>query len=152
MRVALDPSSHPLLDEVGAETFFAWTEGVDYVFPNLAEGRALTGRDTPEEMARDLAGRYGEVILTCGAEGALWCSRGAEIVAVPAMPGPVVDTTGAGDAFAAGFLAARLEDSNAAEALAAGARLARRVVSQVGARPAHPTRDGRARSPARPRP
>ena len=54
---------------------------------------------------------------------------------MPAEPVDVVDTTGAGDAFAAGFLSARLDGAGPREALEAGCRLAARAVAQVGGRP-----------------
>jgi sugar/nucleoside kinase (ribokinase family) len=135
MTVAIDPSNHLQLQGVGPDRFFAWTKGADYLFPNLTEGKALTGHGDPETMARSLADRYGEVVLTMGAEGALWCRREEAIVRVAAESVPVVDTTGAGDAFAAGFLASRLSGGSPGEALAAGSSLAGRVVSQIGARP-----------------
>ncbi len=53
----------------------------------------------------------------------------------PAVTAPVVDTTGAGDAFAAGLLAARLAGAGPAAALAAGCEVAARAVARPGARP-----------------
>jgi sugar/nucleoside kinase (ribokinase family) len=54
---------------------------------------------------------------------------------VPAEPVAVVDTTGAGDAFAAGFLSAHLAGAEPVEALRAGCHIAARAVAQVGGRP-----------------
>lgn len=109
--------------------------GAGLLLPNLAEARALTGTDDPEAAARRLAAGGGEVVVTLGAGGALW-SDGERVVRVPAAPAPVVaDTAGAGDAFAAGLLHARLAGADPAEQLAAGTALAARCVGGVGARP-----------------
>ena len=59
--------------------------------------------------------------------------------ACPPRRRPRVDTTGAGDAFAAGLLAARLAAPAPAEALAAGCALAARAVVTAGARPPPPS-------------
>ena len=74
------------------------------------------------------------MVVTLREEGALW-TDGSEVVRVAAEPAEVVDTTGAGDAFAAGFLAARLRGAGPEEALGAGCALAARAVSSPGARP-----------------
>ena len=84
--------------------------------------------------ARALAESIPEVVVTLGEEGALW-SDGADVVRVAAEPAEVVDTTGAGDAFAAGLLAARLRGAGTEEALRAGCALAARAVGSTGARP-----------------
>jgi sugar/nucleoside kinase (ribokinase family) len=68
-----------------------------------------------------------------GAGGALWAS-GGEVVHRPAHPARVLDTTGAGDAFTAGLLAAWLAGRAPAEALDAGLALAAVVVGRAGAR------------------
>ena len=75
------------------------------------------------------------MVVTLGADGALW-TDGRESLHCDAVPvEAVVDSTGAGDAFAAGLLAARMDGAAPDEALAAGARLAARAVAQPGGRP-----------------
>ena len=71
-----------------------------------------------------------------GAGGARW-TDGRTTFEVPAEPVQVVDTTGAGDAFAAGLLSARFEGAGPREALEAGCRVAARAVARVGARPGY---------------
>jgi sugar/nucleoside kinase (ribokinase family) len=74
------------------------------------------------------------VIVKCGAEGAAW-SDGSQIVRVAADPITAVDSTGAGDAFAAGVLAAVLAGDDIEAALAAGNHLAAAAITKAGARP-----------------
>jgi ribokinase len=105
--VSVDPSSWALL-RPGA------IPPVDLLLPNAEEAARLEG----------------EMVVKLGADGARWGD-----VRVPAEPVAVVDTTGAGDAFAAGFLTARVGGAGRREALEAGCRVAARAVAQVGARP-----------------
>ncbi|MEQ0559825.1 PfkB family carbohydrate kinase [Amycolatopsis sp. NEAU-NG30] len=77
---------------------------VDYLLPNEEQLLGLTGAATPQDGARALLGRgIGCVAVTLGARGALVVTA-EETIAVPAFDVPVVDTTGCGDAFSAGFL------------------------------------------------
>lgn len=133
MTVSVDPSSAAPLAAVGAEAFLEWVEGVDLLLPNADEARVLSGEDDAEAAAVALAGSC-EVVVTLGAAGAVW-TDGREVVRVPAEATEVVDTTGAGDAFAAGLLVARLGGAGPAVALGAGCRLAARAVARAGARP-----------------
>jgi len=84
----------------------------DIYFPSLAEARHQTGLEDPAEMLACFrhAGATGIVGLKLGAAGALVSERAGRLqrIAPIAPPGPVVDTTGAGDAFFAGFLAGLL--------------------------------------------
>jgi ribokinase len=131
MSVSVDPSSAALL----SPGFLEDADGAGLLLPNAEEARMLSGEHDPEQAARALAARFGEVVVTLGAEGALW-TDGRESAHCDAVPvETVVDSTGAGDAFAAGLLAARMNGAAPAEALAAGARLAARAVSQPGGRP-----------------
>jgi ribokinase len=88
----------------------------------------------PNEEEAGLAGAAPEVVTKLGPGGARW-SDGSETITVPAEPVEVVDSTGAGDAFAAGFLTARFDGADPRAALEAGCRVAARAVAQVGARP-----------------
>lgn len=107
----------------------------DLLLPSAAEATALTGEADPEAAARALAATGREVVVTLGAAGALW-TDGRDLAHAPAVTTAVVDTAGAGDAFAAGLLAARLAGAVPREALAAGCALAARCVAAPGARPA----------------
>jgi sugar/nucleoside kinase (ribokinase family) len=131
MSVSVDPSSSALL----SAEFLEYASGASLLLPNASEAHALTGDSDPERAARELAAGFGEVVVTLGPAGALW-TDGDEVLRAAAVPvDAVVDSTGAGDAFAAGFLSARATGASTAEALAAGCRLAARAVTTVGARP-----------------
>jgi ribokinase len=133
MTISVDPASAAPLAAVGAERFLDWIGQVDLLLPNLDEARVLTGLEDPEAAARALTAR--EVVVTLGPDGALW-TDGTELVRVSAPNGgAVVDTTGAGDAFAAGWLAARARGDAPAAALTAACALGARAVSRAGARP-----------------
>jgi ribokinase len=138
---SVDPSAAGLL--AGAEHFLDWAGEVDLLLPNADEARVLSGVTDPAAAARALAGQAREVVVTLGAEGALW-SDGERVVREPAAPvrpapggteaAPLRDTTGAGDAFAAGLLSVWRPGRDPAAALAAGCRLAARAVARSGAR------------------
>jgi ribokinase len=131
MGVSVDPSSAALL----SPAFLDSLEGVGLLLPNAEEASVLAGEVDPERAALALARRVPEVVVTLGAEGALW-TDGVALTRAPAVEADaILDTTGAGDAFAAGFLAARLSGGDPEAALAAGARLAARAVRTPGARP-----------------
>src|ERR671917_81005 len=136
MTVSVDPSSVPLLRSVGPERFLEWTRGADLLFPNLTEGETLTGESDPGRILEKLLPYYAAVVLKLGPQGALYAADGGEPLRVPAAAVRVEDTTGAGDAFSAGFLAARLAGEAPAEAMRRGAGIAGEAVGSVGARPA----------------
>jgi sugar/nucleoside kinase (ribokinase family) len=130
MTISVDPSSAAPLAAVGPAAFLEWVGRVDLLVPNADEAAALSGEADP----RSLAGVAREVVVKRGAQGAVW-SDGARVVERPAAAGPVVDTTGAGDAFLAGLLTVWRPGADPAAALDAACRLAARAVGQPGARP-----------------
>jgi sugar/nucleoside kinase (ribokinase family) len=131
--ISVDPASTAPLARYGVDRWLADTAGATVVLPNADEARLLTGCADPEAAARQLAARHRVVALSLGADGALWAEAG-EVVHRPARPAAVVDTTGAGDAFTAGLLAAWLAGAGPADALDAGLARAAVVVGRPGAR------------------
>lgn len=79
---------------------------VDYFLPSRVEATAMTGRDDPVEAARYLL-EYGigAVVVKCAADGCVIVTHSGDMLHVPAFEVEVVDATGAGDAFNAGFIA-----------------------------------------------
>ena len=112
--------------------------GVDLFLPNTAELAVLTGSGDPAS-ARSLLNRVGAVAVTAGSGGAAWVDRDG-VVSVPAEPVPAVNSTGAGDAFNAGLLAAWVAGASLPrEALLAGVRSGALAAARVGARPQSPS-------------
>jgi sugar/nucleoside kinase (ribokinase family) len=86
-----------------------------------------------------LAARVGTAVVKCGADGVVVCAATTGPQTVTAGAAEVADVTGAGDAFAAGYLVALAAGAEPAEAAGAGNLLAARAVATVGAWPAAPT-------------
>ncbi|GAA4583376.1 sugar kinase [Planotetraspora phitsanulokensis] len=137
MSISVDCASSAPVERTGAEPFLEWTHGVKLLFANADQAKVLTGRDEPESAAKVLTAWFPQVVIKLNDEGALWYTNNrAEPVRVPAESvDRVVDGTGAGDAFAAGFLPQWLDGKPPTEALAAGNALAARCISNLGARP-----------------
>jgi sugar/nucleoside kinase (ribokinase family) len=79
----------------------------DLFLPNSAEARAITGIEDIDVAAESLAGRGDTVAIKFGDGGGM-VVRGDEVIRVPGIQVEVVDTTGAGDTFDAGYLAGHL--------------------------------------------
>jgi sugar/nucleoside kinase (ribokinase family) len=135
MTVSVDPSAVPMLEDIGPDRFLAWTRGADLCFPNLEEGSLLAAAEDPDHIAENLLDHYPAVVLKLGAEGAFYTDAQGWRSRVPATPARANDTTGAGDALCAGFLAAWLAGEAPEEALRRGVSLAASAVERVGARP-----------------
>ena len=132
LSVSVDPASAAPLAAAGA--FLDWVASADVLLPNLEEAVVLTGAREPEAAAWALARGGRDVVITLGAGGALW-SDGEQVVRAAAAEAPApVDSTGAGDAFTAGWLAARLGGAEPAEALAEANALAASTLRRAGAR------------------
>ena len=108
---------------------------VDILFGNDDEIRQLTGSADLDQSLAELSPKVATLVVTCGPGGALAVEAGSrvDVQAVPVER--VVDTTGAGDLFAAGFLAARCRGAPVGRCLETGALAAAEIISHFGARP-----------------
>jgi sugar/nucleoside kinase (ribokinase family) len=108
---------------------------IDLLFANDTEVRAMMQTDDIEEAVTALAARVPTLVCTHGAAGAE-AHHGGEHARVRAEPvEAVVDTTGAGDLFAAGVFAGLAEGRSLADCLTMGSVCAAEVISHYGARP-----------------
>lgn len=135
VAVAVDAASVGFLAEVGAPAFFEWTTGATLILANADEATALTGDATVEAQVAALGAHFEVVVIKRGAAGAVIGGRDGIRFALPAPTVAVRDSTGAGDAFAAGFLKARCEGLSEAEALEAAIEAGARAVEIIGGQP-----------------
>lgn len=135
MTVSVDPASAGFLAEYGQSAFLDTVAGADVLLPNLAEAQLLSGISDAAGAAEALQKRFPVVAVTAGAGGAVVASSGSVIHHPAPRVAGVVDPTGAGDAFTAGFLAGWLRDANPARAARSGVELAARALSILGGRP-----------------
>jgi sugar/nucleoside kinase (ribokinase family) len=135
-KVALTPSDIACVERCGGHFRGLIGSGrVDMLFLNEAEAIALANAQDVEAAIATLARQVELLVVTRGAGGATAVSRGMTATA-PAHPVErIVDTTGAGDMFAAGFLFAQARGRPLSDCLQLGARLAAEIISDYGARP-----------------
>ena len=118
----------------------------DYLTPNESEAEALTGLPVTNvaqaEAAADalMARGVGAVIVTLGSNGALYRDRTRSVHVPVISAGPVVETTGAGDAFNGGFAVALSEGCDVVDAIRFGCATAGISVTRPGTAPAMPAR------------
>jgi sugar/nucleoside kinase (ribokinase family) len=135
-RVSLDPSSVAVVRTMGGPVFLDAIAGVDLLLPGIEEAAALTGTTDMVQAAVILARTVPLVLVTLGPDGVLVARPGRTPQRVPVTPATVVDTLGAGDAFAAGFIRAWATDQVRVGAAAReGTRVAARALGFVGGRP-----------------
>ena len=133
LTTSVDPQAALHILQQGPSSFLAAVTGVDLLLPNADELAALTGSRDPASAA-ELLGHVGAVAVTTGPAGASWIDRIGRWD-VPAAPADCVDSTGAGDAFDAGLLAAWLRGRPPLDVLRAGVAAGSKAVSRVGGQP-----------------
>jgi sugar/nucleoside kinase (ribokinase family) len=108
---------------------------VDVLFGNEDEIRHLIGCGELAECIVALSEHVGTLVITRGAHGAVAVEKDYMVEVPAAHVERIVDTTGAGDLFAAGFLAGRCRGRPLKSCLEIGAVAAAEVISHFGARP-----------------
>ncbi|MGC1275968.1 MAG: adenosine kinase [Planctomycetaceae bacterium] len=137
VKVALTVSD-PFLIRLFKDQFWELIEGpVDLLFCNLDEARSLTDREDPIECARYIHRHAADVALTLGPNGSLLMT-GSELIPIEGVPTAAIDTTGAGDMYAAGLLYGITNGLPWQRAGHLASHAAARIVSQFGARFAEP--------------
>jgi len=132
MLVALDLASYNIV-ETYLDSYNKIVEGyVDILFANELEAREFTGLE-PKEALTVLSGMSDIVILKVGAQGS-WVKSKEELIKISAFPVECVDTTGAGDLYAAGFLYGFARDLTLEKCGILGSLMAGKVIEIVGAR------------------
>lgn len=135
LGVVVDPASIGFLREVGPQTFLDWTGGGSLLVANRDEAALLAGSAELEAQMRLLGRHFARVVIKRGALGAALGDREGVKFSLPAPRVEVVDSTGAGDAFAAGFLAAELRGEDAEACLGQGIAAGAKAVGQIGGQP-----------------
>ena len=126
--------SDPFLIDLCRDQFRNLIEGsVDLLFCNEQEARALTGFDDPVECARELHKHAENVALTLGRKGSIIMHRN-EVIPIEGVDVEAVDTTGAGDMYAAGVLYGITNGLSWHQAGHLGSHAAAQIVTQLGAR------------------
>ena len=133
-RIALSLSDPWCVDRHRTDLRHYVKDHVDILLANEDEAISLVETDHPTSVNM-LCDLVDEVVITRGPLGAVICHAGQQLL-VDAMPqGPVIDTTGAGDLFAAGYLFGRTHGYDAQMSGQIASLLAGEVISHIGARP-----------------
>ncbi len=131
----LDPNPPHLISDYGPTRYRDLLARLqfDIIFPNLEEGRLLSGKEPPKEIAASLLDISPMVVLTLGERGCIVATHAGNLEVGAAQVDKVVDVTGAGDAFAAGFVVEYLKGKDPRQAATAANTTAGEVVRRVGA-------------------
>jgi sugar/nucleoside kinase (ribokinase family) len=135
LPIYFDPASVGAMKDVADKELHNWFSMMDVLFLNEEESIYLTGSVDIERALNYLLDFSQVVVIKRGSAGAIAKARGFDSISLPAVAATVIDTTGAGDSFAAGFIASYSKNHDLTAALQAGGELAAGCVAIVGGRP-----------------
>ena len=130
-EVWFNPGAQNILNSISTDII---KEYVDVLILNIGEAKELTRQRDANAILNHLEHLSNFIVMTMGSEGCLLLNNG-EVVHMPAMNvANVVDTTGAGDAFAAGFIVGYLDNKTLKKCIILGHETAAKVITRWGAR------------------
>ena len=132
--IVFDPATVGGMQGVPVEEILSWCALMDTVIMNEEEAIYLSGLSNLESALNFFIEHTHRVIIKRGSAGAIGLERGGQIISVEAQTTEVVDTTGAGDAFAAGFIDAFTGRRDFSHAMERASAVAGHCVAIVGAR------------------
>jgi sugar/nucleoside kinase (ribokinase family) len=135
LPIYFDPASVGAMKDVADKELHTWFSKMDVLLLNEEESIYLTGSVDIERALDYLLDFSQVVVIKRGSAGAIAKARSFDSISLPAVAATVVDTTGAGDSFAAGFIASYSKNHDLTAALQAGGELAAGCVAIVGGRP-----------------
>ena len=132
LKIAIDLASYNVVEESHVFLLDLVENYVDIVFANEKEAFALTGME-PEAALHYIAERCDIAVVKVGAKGA-FVQHGDQVVTIGPMKANVIDTTGAGDMWAAGFLAGLVKNEPLQKCGMMGAIVAANIIEVMGAK------------------
>ncbi|RLI65714.1 MAG: hypothetical protein DRO67_02300 [Candidatus Asgardarchaeum californiense] len=136
-KLSLDPGRQVL--KMGLKKLESSLKYADFLFMNVTEFQLLTGKSPASSSIKELAERLDAIVsIQRGKHGSI-VSDGKQVIEIPAFKVNVVDTTGAGDAYAVGFIFAALKNESIYKCGVYGNAVAAMQITKVGGRNGLPT-------------
>ena len=133
MTIALDMASYNIVRENREYMQQLAKDYLDILFANEDEAKTFTLEEDPVEALHQMAALCEIAIVKVGAKGA-YVQRGNQVIKIDPIPAKVLDTTGAGDLWAAGFMAGLVKGKNLETCAKMGATLAANIIEVLGAK------------------
>ena len=133
LKIALDMASYNIVEDNHDYMRQITKDYLDIVFANKDEALAFSHLDSAEAALADIASMCDIAVVKVGAKGSL-VQRGDEIVTIGPIPANVIDTTGAGDLWASGFMAGLVKGEPLKKCAMMGATLAANIIEVIGAK------------------
>lgn len=133
MTVAIDMASFNVVEQNREYLNDRIKKYIDIVFANEDESRALTGLGDPMEALHAIADMCDIAVVKVGAKGS-YVQQGDKVVKIDPIPAKVIDTTGAGDLWAGGFMASYAKGETLERCAKTGAIVAANIIEVLGAK------------------